>query len=242
MEGQKETEDVYKISKDNAMPKSHANEEQDMNPDRKTSSTVHAMPKPSTYEDQYEHFQCFKKKGMHFIHLNVRSLLPKVSEIRLIARQTKATVISITETWLDNIICDAEIDIEGYTILRKDRNRNGGGVCMYISSKYAYTKVDHQSDDMEAIWADIHLPNTKPITVGTIYRPPNDRTFIDNFEECLSKLKTDNENIILGNFNICLQNNNSVLYNSYKDVLNIYGLSQIIKVPTRLSKKLFFFD
>ena len=58
-------------------------------------------------------YQCFDRKGMHFIHLNIRSLLPKMSEIRIIAQRTKAAVIAMSETWLDPSVQDSEVDIEG---------------------------------------------------------------------------------------------------------------------------------
>ena len=41
---------------------------------------------------------------------------------------SKATVIGISETKLDETIFDAEIYIEGYSIDRCDRYRKGGGV------------------------------------------------------------------------------------------------------------------
>ena len=47
----------------------------------------------STHPDYYSKF---KNKGLHFIHCNARSLLPKISEVRIIALKTKAAVISIT--------------------------------------------------------------------------------------------------------------------------------------------------
>ena len=40
----------------------------------------------------------FKKRGMHFIHLNVNSILPKIDEIRYIAKLINATVIGLSET------------------------------------------------------------------------------------------------------------------------------------------------
>ena len=61
-----------------------------------------------------EHYQCFSKKGMHFIHLNARSLLPKISELRYLANKTTAAIISVTETWLDSSVTNSEIKIEGY--------------------------------------------------------------------------------------------------------------------------------
>lgn len=78
-------------------------------------------------------FDCFKQKGLHFIHINIRSLTSKISELKIIANNSSASVIAISETWLDSSVTDAEININGYTVIRADRNREGGGVCMYIN-------------------------------------------------------------------------------------------------------------
>ncbi|KAJ8047529.1 hypothetical protein HOLleu_06555 [Holothuria leucospilota] len=53
------------------------------------------MTKPSAALD--EQFECFNQKGLHFIHLNVRSLIPKLSELKLLAVRTKATIIALSE-------------------------------------------------------------------------------------------------------------------------------------------------
>ena len=45
-----------------------------------------------------DHYECFKRKGLHSLHLNVRSLVNKISEIRLLASKTRAAVISLSET------------------------------------------------------------------------------------------------------------------------------------------------
>ena len=83
-------------------------------------------------DDQvYEHFT---QKGLHFPHLNARSLPPIISDVRYLARCSRAALIGITETWLDSSIMDSEITIEGYNICRLDRNRSGGGVCLYIKN------------------------------------------------------------------------------------------------------------
>ena len=74
----------------------------------------------------------FKKRGLHFLHLNVNSLLPKIDEVRYIAEKSNAAVIGITETKLDDSVLDPEILINGYDIIRNDRNRKGGGVACYI--------------------------------------------------------------------------------------------------------------
>ena len=38
---------------------------------------------------------------------------------------------NINETRLDNMINDSEIEIDGYEVMRWDRDRNGGGVALY---------------------------------------------------------------------------------------------------------------
>jgi len=53
---------------------------------------------PSIHPD---HYSKFKNKGLHFIHCNAR--------VKIIALKTKAAVISITETWLDESVTNAEI-------------------------------------------------------------------------------------------------------------------------------------
>ena len=49
---------------------------------------------------------------MHFIHLNIHSLLPKIDEICYIAKPTSATVIGLSETKLDNIVWCSETEIK----------------------------------------------------------------------------------------------------------------------------------
>ena len=62
-------------------------------------------------------------------HLNVRSLLPKLDEIRTcLAGRAPPPIVAFTESWLDETVSDGEICIPGYKAYRKDRNRNGGGV------------------------------------------------------------------------------------------------------------------
>ena len=85
--------------------------------------------------DQYE---LFKKKGLHFLHINARSLLPKLTDARLLVQRTNAAVLAVTEIWLDESVTNSEMELNGYIEHRKDRNRKGGGVCLYIRSDIAF--------------------------------------------------------------------------------------------------------
>ena len=81
----------------------------------------------------------FQKKGLHFLHLSINSILPKLDEINTIAGNTKTAIIGIRESKVDNSISDSEVEILGYWILQCDRNRNGeelhvmlGRICVLI--------------------------------------------------------------------------------------------------------------
>jgi hypothetical protein len=70
---------------------------------------------------------------------NVRSLLPKVDELDVIAQLNSAHVISITETWLtiNAVPCaDRAVNIPNIILMRKDRSHYsksiGGGICAYV--------------------------------------------------------------------------------------------------------------
>ena len=64
------------------------------------------------YNNQSLHsnkWNVFRSKGIHLIHLNVNSILPKIDEIYYIAERTKAALIGITEYKFDESIFQLEI-------------------------------------------------------------------------------------------------------------------------------------
>ncbi|CAH3195881.1 unnamed protein product, partial [Porites evermanni] len=106
-------------------------------------------------------------------------------------------ILGLNETRLDNTIPDSQIDIEGYDILRRDRNRNGGGVAFYVDCKTVgfFLKINLLSHaDLEILTVEIKKPKSKPFLVTTWYRPPDSKIEIfDKFESYLLKLDQENE-------------------------------------------------
>ena len=90
-----------------------------------------------------------KHRGLHFAHLNINSLLPKIDELRHIARLTNAAVIGISESKLDNSMSTSEIQIEEYDLLCCDRNRHGGGVACYIRNNLSYNVQSYSPKDIK---------------------------------------------------------------------------------------------
>lgn len=179
-------------------------------------------------------FESFKNKGLHIIHINSRSLISKLEEIKILAFKTKAAIICVTETWLDDSVAEPEIEIKGYQVIRKDRNRKGGGVCLYIKTSLAFNqRNDLEIEELEAIWCEILLPKTKPIVVGCCYRPPKQSNFLELLEENILKFSYDAEIIILGDMNICLHKKIGHMYKKYVNILKMYGMEQMISEVTR---------
>ena len=200
---------------------------------------VHPCPGPMDSQfASMPDYKCFEKKGLHFIHVNTRSLLPKIDELRILARQTNTACLCISETWLDDTIFDSEIRIDNYTVRRNDRNRQGGGVCMYIRRDLAFNAVDELSHDIEATWIELLLPKTKPIVCGVVYRPPDQTNFYELFESlCLdSALFDERECVVLGDLNTnMLGNRRCNLVKSLSAFLDLFNWTQIIKDPTRVT-------
>ena len=77
------------------------------------SGDINLNPGPVTRHQLNDpKFEAFNKKGLHLIHLNINSLLPKVDELRNIAKYSNAAVIGITETKLGNTVYDSEVTID----------------------------------------------------------------------------------------------------------------------------------
>ena len=86
----------------------------------------------------------------------------KLSEIRIITRETNPAVLSITESWLDESHTMESVSIEGYNTVRRDRKTHAGGVLMYVRSDLTYNhRQDLQNDDLEDLWIELLLKHTK---------------------------------------------------------------------------------
>ena len=110
---------------------------------------IELNPGPNVFHiprDSIHNYKSFQERGLHFVHLNINSLLPKIDEIRLLALNSKPHLISLSETKLDSTILDEEIDVYGYSMIRSDRSRNGGGVACYVKNDISFNRKDSFSN------------------------------------------------------------------------------------------------
>ena len=127
-------------------------------------------------------------------------------------------------------------------IIRRDRNRRGGGVAFLVKNNYSYTlRDDLISKDLEAICIELTLCMSWPILILTWYRPPdsNAKVFDLSVEEFLQKAEAEHkELIILGDLNCDLYTNTaSSSTKKLIELLNVYQLKQLTKKPTCVTAK-----
>ena len=134
-----------------------------------------------------------KLKGFKIGHLNIASLMKHKDELFIFISKQHFDVLCINETRLDSSINSSEVNIAGYDLIRKDRNRNGGGVAIYARSVIPYiNRTELISDTVEAICVEIRKPKSKPLLIFTWYRPPGSKPqFFNDFETFLKNI--DNE-------------------------------------------------
>jgi hypothetical protein len=64
-------------------------------------------------------------KSLGFIHVNIRSLLPKFVLLTALAHSANPDVLAVSESWLRKATKNLEISIHNYNIFRQDRTAKG---------------------------------------------------------------------------------------------------------------------
>jgi hypothetical protein len=69
--------------------------------------------------------------------VNITSLPKHLDELKLFLQQyIPFEILSLNETRLDETIQNNMVQIPGYEIIRRGRNRRGGGVAFLVKSNY----------------------------------------------------------------------------------------------------------
>ena len=121
--------------------------------------------------------------SMVISHLNIRSVVNKVDDLRvLLERRSRALVFGLSETWLDESVTDAELEVPGFNIHRRDQNRQGGGVLVYVSEDFkVLRRQEYESERIEALWIEVK-GSREPLLVCNVYRSPDAKTdWMDDF-------------------------------------------------------------
>ena len=173
--------------------------------------------------------------------LNIVSLLKKIDEINFSMTNKFIDLIAFNETQLDPNITDNMISLDGNDVIRKDRSRNGGGVCIYLRSSINYKiRKDLVPPQLEAVCVEIIKPHSKPFLVTTVYRPPSSLPkFFDDFEKLIKAIDNENKEMyILGDLNcnmVKTDKDANIPTKKIKSLYELYQLTQMIDEATRVT-------
>jgi len=97
-----------------------------------------------------------------------------MDELRLFCNVHKSHVFPLNETWLDECISDADLNLTGYDIIRRDRDCFGGGVAVFVAKHLQLNLINIETcSNIEALWFELSPLKSKKILFGSLYRTPN---------------------------------------------------------------------
>jgi exonuclease III len=148
------------------------------------------------------------KMGM----LNIVSLPKYIDQIRVLLADQYFDILALNETRLDDNISNQDMFIHNYDLIRADRSRTGGGVCLYVRNSNNYLdRNDLVGNNLEALCIEIHKPSSAPFIVGTIYRPRS--ASVDSFaniEQLINSIDDENKEFyLLGDLNANMLDNSN---------------------------------
>ncbi|UYV76318.1 hypothetical protein LAZ67_14000008, partial [Cordylochernes scorpioides] len=148
---------------------------------------------------QTSHFATSKQ--LSILQCNINGLCSTATKIKLeeimeIAEKQKIQIIALQETKLNE---KYNLKYKNYNILRKDRNKEGGGLAFLIKNLY-YEDIAiniPNTSDLEAQGIKVYLNQNKTINIFNMYHPPNNKLIDDG---TMAQFLTDNT-IIVGDLN-----------------------------------------
>nr|XP_055053668.1 uncharacterized protein LOC129438773 isoform X1 [Misgurnus anguillicaudatus] len=178
--------------------------------------------------------------------LNIRSLTNKEPIVNEIINDQNLDALCLTETWLkaDDYISLNESTPQDYYYKHEPRLKGRGGGVATIYNKIF--KVNQKSElkfksfELMLLHMEITDRNHKQLSfaLATIYRPPGHHAdFLKEIANFLSELVvTVDKALIVGDFNIHVDNSKDALGRAFMDVLNSLGIKQNVSGPTHTRK------
>ena len=104
------------------------------------------------------------------INTNIRSVVPKITELSEILKLNRADIATITETWCRDHIPDESISVPGYFHIRKNRaDRRGRGVMCFVKHGIPFKEwIELRNNDMETLWISLR-PHNATLTLASSY-------------------------------------------------------------------------
>lgn len=159
------------------------------------------------------------KNNLKVGHWNCNSIDKKVLILNKFIKENDFDIFCLNETKLNG---GKKLEINGYKVIRKDRNRRGGGVAILIKEHFKYKELkEFENFNLELICVQVQLVKTT-VHLICLYNPPNSQ---NNFltSEFFAKISKLRQLIFLGDFNC-----HSKLWNCKKNNANGNILADLV--------------
>ena len=107
---------------------------------------------------------------------NIRSLIPKIDEVEVVANVDEADIICITETWLTPDIPDSSaLSYSNFVLFCNDRTVSvEGGVCIFVNKNiFCKRLTEFENPNIESLWVSLRprrlLQSISIILVAVVY-------------------------------------------------------------------------
>ena len=128
--------------------------------------------------------------------------IDKIKFLSDMCNEEKPYFLAFAETWLNDSMKEAEYEIEGYSYVASHRkDREGGGVIIYINNDATFKPLISISDDMCSVVA-IYFDELNLI-MFMVYRPPPDNKSIyhgDKLERSFNEIVLNSINKVIDKF------------------------------------------
>ena len=95
------------------------------------------------------------------------------ADFRAAVNNIDPDIIMGCESKIDSSIASYSVFPQNYNIIRKDRDKNGGGVFLAIKNSLIVSELPGLDFNSEIVWANLHFANAKSIYLASYYRTPN---------------------------------------------------------------------
>ena len=183
------------------------------------------------------------------LYSNVRSIVNKIDELKHTSYDLKPDIICICETWTNDSILNAYLNIEDYSILcrrdRTDTNQGKGGLLVYVKSgiKATELKTDFIDSYNQCCAISLNMYNKTNLNIVLVYRPHslyNSESLAENNDKLCDLLtKIPKPYILVGDFNYSdidwNANTSSSKSRNFLNTVNDMFLTQHVNFPTHNS-------
>ena len=142
----------------------------------------------------------------------------------------------------DNDPNDSMFELPGYMFYQRNRtNGPGGGVGIYVKESLKLKRrADLEHANLEGLWLEILVKNSKSFLFGCFYRPPETSKYLPKeynafVSENLRSIDMEQKEVILmDDFNVNYKDKSTK--GEFKSIFRLQGYKQVIKSPTRITK------